>query len=78
MKEFTIEELKKYNGMMGRRAYVAFEGKVYDITNSDLWKNGMHFQRHLAGRDLTEQLKRAPHSEKLIKKFPVVGRLKIE
>jgi len=27
----------------------------------------------IAGADLTEALKRAPHGEELIKKFPIVG-----
>jgi len=30
---------------------------------------------HKAGQDLTEALKEAPHSEELLKKFPIVGEL---
>lgn len=34
MQEFTLEELKKYNGKNGNPAYIAVNGKVYDVTNN--------------------------------------------
>ncbi|WP_290068715.1 cytochrome b5 domain-containing protein, partial [Lactobacillus intestinalis] len=42
MQEFTLEELKKYNGKNGNPAYIAVNGKVYDVTNNPHWKNGEH------------------------------------
>ena len=76
MKAFTKKELKKYDGREGKKAYVACEGKVYDLTGSFLWKNGKHQVTHFAGEDLTGELERAPHGIDFLKRFPVVGRLK--
>jgi predicted heme/steroid binding protein len=74
MKVFTIEELKKYDGSRGI-SYVAYKGKVYDISHSYQWKKGVHQIRHHAGFDLTAALKQAPHHPDLLFKFPVVGTL---
>jgi predicted heme/steroid binding protein len=74
MKLFTIEELKKYDGSRGI-AYIAYKGKVYDVSQSFQWKKGIHQIRHHAGLDLTAALKQAPHTPDLLFKFPVVGRL---
>ncbi len=75
MKTFTREELKKYNGIGGNPAYVAFNGKVYDVSASPVWEMGSHMAKHLAGYDLTEALKDAPHDASRLDKFPVVGKL---
>jgi len=32
--EFTLEDLKKFNGKNGTPAYVACDGKVYDVSDS--------------------------------------------
>jgi predicted heme/steroid binding protein len=74
MKLFTIEELKKYDGSQGI-TYIAYKGKVYDVSQSYQWKKGVHQIRHHAGLDLTAALKQAPHTPDLLFKFPVVGRL---
>jgi predicted heme/steroid binding protein len=74
MRIFTEEELKKYDGTDGL-AYVAYEGKVYDVSRSFLWKKGVHQVVHHAGRDLTEPLKQAPHGPDMLHKFPMVGEL---
>lgn len=73
MREFTLQELTQYNGEQGRSAYVACNGKVYDVTSSFLWKNGKHQVTIHAGNDLTEALVGAPHGADLLEKFPVVG-----
>jgi predicted heme/steroid binding protein len=74
MRTFTKEELAKYDGSSGM-AYVAFEGKVYDVSRSFLWQKGRHQVIHRAGADLTEALSKAPHGSELLERFPVVGRL---
>jgi len=51
MRVFTKEELKKYDGSKGV-AYVAYHGKVYDVSQSFLWKSGVHQVLHRAGCDL--------------------------
>jgi len=38
MKEFTEEELAQCNGRNGNPAYIAYKGKVYDVSASFLWK----------------------------------------
>ncbi len=32
-KIFTLDELKNYDGKEGRKAYIAVDGVVYDVTN---------------------------------------------
>lgn len=72
---FNAEELAKYNGKDGNRAYVAYEGKVYDVTDIPAWKGGVHQNRLEAGKDYTEVLNNdAPHSAtNLTDNAPVVG-----
>jgi predicted heme/steroid binding protein/uncharacterized membrane protein len=72
---FTIAELKEFDGKDGRPAYVAFRGKVYDVSNSRLWGKGMHAGRHAAGLDSTESMMNAPHGEEVFARFEVVGEL---
>jgi len=64
--EFTLDDLTLYDGEEGRPAYFAFEGKVYNATQSRLWKEGIHMGRHNAGNDLTEALKLAPHGREKV------------
>ena len=73
MKEFTKEELARYNGKNGTPAYVAYKGKVYDVSDSFLWRSGSHQVLHKAGTDLTDAIKQAPHSTDVLKKFPLIG-----
>ena len=68
-------ELAKFDGKEGRPAYVAYKGLLYDVTMSTSWGGGIHYDTHMAGRDLTQELEQAPHEEELLKQFPVVGRL---
>lgn len=75
MKVFTVKDLAKYNGKNGKPAYVAYKGKVYDVTNSFLWKDGRHQVTHSAGTDLTTAIEQAPHNEDMLARFPVVGTL---
>ena len=56
LKEFTREELSRFNGEDGKPVYIAFEGKVYDASGSNLWKTGLHMRRHQAGTDLSEAI----------------------
>lgn len=72
---FTQEELASYDGKQGRPAYVGFEGAVYDVSASRLWKKGEHLGRHAAGIDLTDAIKAAPHEKDRIAGMPLVGEL---
>jgi predicted heme/steroid binding protein len=73
MKVFTKEEVAQHNGKNGNPAYVIFKGKVYDVSSSFLWKDGIHQVFHSAGVDLTNALEQAPHGGDVLEKFPVVG-----
>ena len=73
MKVFKKEEVAKYNGKNGNPAYVIFKGKIYDVSSSFLWKDGIHQVFHSAGVDLTNALEQAPHGGDVLEKFPVVG-----
>ena len=74
----TSSELARNDGRDNRPAYVAVNGTIYDVTASPLWQNGDHQGAHQAGRDLTEELKSAPHVRAVVERFPVVGRLEEE
>lgn len=69
---FTPKELLLYNGTNGRPAYVAVEGKVYDVSKSQFWENG-HHEIHHSGFDLTDELQRAPHGKEVLRNMPEVG-----
>ena len=78
MQEFDIAELEKFDGNNGRPVYVAHKGKVYDVSNSKLWENGLHMKRHHAGNDLTVDIQGAPHEPDVLERYPQVGILKKE
>jgi predicted heme/steroid binding protein len=73
MRIFTLKNLAEYDGKNGKPAYVAYKGKVYDVTDSFLWQDGRHQVFHSAGTDLTTAIEQAPHSGKVLARFPVVG-----
>ena len=73
LKEFSREELSRFDGKEGRPAYIACRGKVYDVSNSFLWMGGRHQALHQAGEDLSDLLDTAPHGEDLLERVPVVG-----
>ncbi len=73
--DLTIEELHSFDGKEGRPAFIAYNGKIYDVTKSKLWKEGSHARKHQAGRDLSDALKTAPHAEDKILAMPEVGKL---
>lgn len=72
---FTIRQLALRNGQDKPEIWVALNGIIYDVTSSRLWKNGKHYE-HWAGQDLTDELKDAPHTEKVFDKFKIIGKLK--
>ena len=75
MRRFTKTELAQYNGKDGAYAFIAYEGKVYDVSHSFLWQDGRHQVLHTAGADLTASLDQAPHGAGLLERFPIIGML---
>ncbi|MBI5650874.1 MAG: cytochrome B5 [Chloroflexi bacterium] len=74
-RRFTKRDLIRYNGKHGAASFIAYQGKVYDVSLSFLWQNGAHQALHIAGIDLTDELVQAPHGAEMLEKFPVVGEL---
>ena len=73
--DMTLAEFAQFDGKDGRPAYVAYNGNIYDVTNSMLWQGGNHMRKHLPGFDLTDAIKIAPHGEEKILSMPLVGKL---
>lgn len=63
------DDLQVFNGKDGNKSYVSYKGKVYDVTNSRLWKNGKHVNKHEAGMDLSEAMESAPHGMDVLERF---------
>jgi predicted heme/steroid binding protein len=74
---FTERELQQFDGTRGKPAYIAYEGAVYDVSASSLWRGGLHKDLHYAGTDLTRTLRKAPHTAEVFTHAIVkrVGRL---
>jgi len=71
---FSRAQLALRNGQDKPEVWVALHGIIFDVTMSRLWRNGKHYE-HWAGQDLTDELKDAPHTEKVFDKFKPVGKL---
>ena len=76
LKEFTVDELAKYDGQNGNPAYVAVDGNVYDVSGVGVWKDGNHFGKYFAGRDLSKEILLSPHGKSKLSEVPLVGTLK--
>lgn len=72
---YTRAQLALRNGQDKPEIWVAFEGKIYDVSKSRLWRDGKHYE-HWAGQDLTPELADAPHNENVFDKFEQIGILK--
>jgi len=70
--KISKRKLSLNNGQDKETIWVAYLGRIYDVTQSRLWKNGKHYE-HWAGQDLTEELKDAPHGIAVFDKFECVG-----
>jgi len=71
---FTVEQLAEFDGKEGRKAYVAIDNLVYDLTGVPQWAQGMH-QGLQAGKVLTNALGTAPHGRSVLTSLKVVGKL---
>lgn len=72
-KTVTMQELQQNDGQGGRPAWVAFQGKVYDVSDSPLWVDGDHMAEHQAGHDLSDEMATAPHDESTLEQVTYVG-----
>ena len=70
----TLQELEAYNGENGAKAYVAYEGVIYDVTGVTQWKTGSH-GGNMVGTDITEKLNSAPHGVSKLDEVMAVGKI---
>ena len=78
MKTYTRAQLALRNGTEMKEIWVSYNGRIYDLTSSRLWKGGRHYE-HWAGQDLTDILDAdAPHNTEVFNKFKIVGFLKFD
>lgn len=71
---YTLKQLALRNGQDKPEIWVAYQGFIYDVSGSRLWRGGKHYE-HWAGQDLTEELSDAPHTAKVLERFIVIGRV---
>jgi predicted heme/steroid binding protein len=72
-REFTREELGKHDGRDGGPTLIAYDGKVYDVSDSWHWRGGRHQVSHRAGVDQTDAMQGAPHGPELLDRVRQVG-----
>jgi len=75
-REFTLDELAQYDGSLGRPAYVAVNGIIYDVSNQSAWGGATHFGLY-AGNDLTAQFQGCHGMLSILTNLPKVGTLKL-
>jgi predicted heme/steroid binding protein len=73
--KITSQQLEENDGKNGKPAWLAYKGKVYDVTESSFWIDGEHMGIHDAGKDLTEELEMAPHRDDNLSRVKLVGDL---
>ena len=76
MKEIESREMSTNDGQAGKPVYIAHQGRVFDVSESKLWKGGLHMKRHHAGKDLTSAIQAAPHGTEVLERYPQVAVLK--
>lgn len=68
-----IDELSSFDGK-NKPALVAVNGIIYDVSNSNLWRGGVHRGRHSAGEELTYDIvKDSPHGIRKLQGFRTYG-----
>lgn len=72
------EEVLAQDGKEGRPANIIFKDIIYDVSESRMWKEGVHMNRHKAGQDLTDFMALAPHGEEVLDRVAKVGKLEKE
>ena len=72
---FTVEDVASFNGKDGQKAYVIYDGYVYDVTDHPQWQSGSH-GGNAAGTDITENLKDvAPHGISKLGEVEKIGKI---
>ena len=77
MKNFKPEDLSAFSGKDGTPVYISYNGKVYDVSGSKLWKTGTHMMKHKAGSVLDGEMAAAPHGPEILERVLLIGDLKM-
>lgn len=77
LKDLTQDELKKYDGSDPTLPiYMGYEGNIYDVTaGKNFYEKGATYN-YLVGKDSTKELNEVGVGEIIVRKYPVVGKLK--
>jgi predicted heme/steroid binding protein len=70
---FNPLTLSDFDGNEGKPVFIAYKEKVYDLSKSKLWANGVHYKKHTAGTDLTVAIGNAPHGDEKLEGMKIVG-----
>ena len=73
--DLTPDDLLLFSGQEKRKALVAVNGKIYNVTGRNLWRKGIHPGGHHAGHDLTNAFSGAPHGKEVFERVVPVGRM---
>ena len=57
----SMHELRRSTGERGAPMWVAVDGMVYDVSQCDRWRSGLHEGQHFPGQELTQEFTEAPH-----------------
>jgi len=74
--EFNSGSISEFNGKNGKKCYVAVDGKVYDMSNFSLWRNGVHTSSNgqaTCGNELSSVMSKSPHGKSKLSIMPQVG-----
>lgn len=77
MIELTTMELAEFNGKDGNKAYIAVDGKIYDVTDVEPWAGGVHAGGQFeAGSDYSEEIvSSSPHGLTPLEDLEPIGNL---
>lgn len=66
--DFTLEELKQYDGVTKPQVFLAAKGKIYDVTHSQFYKKDGPYGV-FSGHDASINLSKMSHDENLLNKW---------
>lgn len=73
LRRITRAELAQCDGSRADRPIlIAYDGRVYDVSDSFMWQRGRHFWLR-AGTDLTACMAESVHDERMLARVPCVG-----
>jgi len=71
---YTKSQLALRNGQDKEEIWCAYQGNIYDLSISRMWRNGQHYE-HWAGQDLSDELEASPHDSTVFERFNLIGQL---